>query len=62
MKDLTRFRRWADQRRRRRGLLCHFYEGISERQKQYHTKVDYAYFNLFSESPDWIIKGTIAMV
>ena len=58
MKDLTRFRRWADQRRRRRGLLCHFYEGVSERQKQYYTKVDYAYFNLFSESPDWIIKGT----
>lgn len=56
MKELTRFKRWADRNRRRRGLLCHFYEKDSK--KQYYTDSGYAYFNLFSDLPDWIIKGT----
>jgi len=58
MKELTRFRRWADSNRRGRGLLCHLYEAQSGKQKQYYTKVDYAYFNLFCGAPEWIIKGT----
>jgi hypothetical protein len=56
VKELTRFRRWADHNRRGRGLLCHFYERDSK--KQYYTDSGYAYFNLFSDLSDWIIKGT----
>jgi len=56
MKELTRFRRWAGHNRKRRGLLCHFYE--TDSKKQYYTESGYAYFNLFSEIPDWIIRGT----
>ena len=56
MKELTRFKRWSDDNRKGRGLLCHLYEKDSK--KQYYTKSDYAYFNLFSEAPNWIIKGT----
>jgi hypothetical protein len=37
-------------------LLCHFYE--LDTKKQYYTDTGYAHFNLFSNSPDWIIKGT----
>jgi hypothetical protein len=55
MQELTRFKRWAE---RGRGLLCHFYEAEGK-QKQYYTKLDYAYFNLFTDSPNWVIKGTI---
>jgi hypothetical protein len=29
-----------------------------KKQKQYYTKPDYAYFNIFSDSSDWIIRGT----
>jgi len=39
-------------------LLCHFYDAESKRQKQYYTKGDYAYFNLFSSSSDWLVRGT----
>jgi len=58
MQELTRFKRWAERNRAGRGLLCHFYEAEGK-QKQYYTKLDYAYFNLFSNSPNWVIKGTI---
>jgi hypothetical protein len=58
MKELTRFRRWANSHRPGRGLLCHFYTVEGKKQKQYYTKPDYAYFNMFSNSPDWIVKGT----
>lgn len=59
MKELTRFKRWANRHRRGRGLLCHFYEVEGKKQKKYYSKSDYAYFNLFSNSPDWVVKGTI---
>jgi hypothetical protein len=39
--------------------LCHFYTIERKKQKQYYTKLDYAYFNIFCDSPDWVIKGTI---
>jgi len=60
MKELKAFIRWANRERRRRGMICHFYiaEISKEKQKQYYSKIDYAYFNLFCDSPDWIIKGT----
>jgi hypothetical protein len=58
MKELTRFKRWADDNRKGRGLLCHFYDAESTKQKQYYTKSDYAYFNLFCSSPEWMVKGT----
>jgi hypothetical protein len=69
MKELTRFKRWANRNRIRRGMICHFYISESKafdekteqkkpKQKQYYGKVDYAYFNLFSDSQDWLIKGT----
>jgi hypothetical protein len=56
MKEFTRFKRWADQNRKGRGLLCHFYETNSK--KQYYTESGYAYFNILSEAPSWIIRGT----
>lgn len=58
MKELTKFIRWADSHRSGRGLLCHFYTIEGKKQKQYYTKTDYAYFNLISDSPNWIVKGT----
>ncbi len=57
MNELIRFKRWVERNRAGRGLLCHFYE-VEGKQKPYYTKVDYAYFNLFSDSPNWVIKGT----
>jgi hypothetical protein len=67
MKSLDRFRRWVEENSYRRGIICHFY--ISEvetsisrakpKQKQYYTKADYAFFNLLSNSDEWIVKGTI---
>lgn len=56
MKEFARFKRWADQNRKGRGLLCHFYETGSK--KQYYTESGFAYFNVFSETPNWIVKGT----
>lgn len=58
MEEVARFKRWAEHQRDRRGLLCHFYEAEGK-QKPYYTKVDYAFFNLFSNSPNWVIKGTV---
>lgn len=58
MKELARFKRWANSHRSGRGLLCHFYTIEGKKQKQYYTKPDYAYFNIFSNSPYWVIKGT----
>jgi hypothetical protein len=58
MKELSRFKRWANRHRSGRGLLCHFYTLEGKKQKQYYTKPDYAYFNIFSSSPHWVIKGT----
>lgn len=56
MSTLNKLQHWADKESNRRGLLCHFY--ISGNEKQYYSTTDYAYFNLFSNSPDWIVKGT----
>jgi hypothetical protein len=56
MKEISRFIRWANKQRFRRGLICHFY--IAESKKQYYDNADFAYFNLFSDSRDWIVKGT----
>jgi len=56
MSALNKLTRWADKEGHRRGLVYHFY--ISESEKQYYSTTDYAYFNLFSNSPDWIVKGT----
>ena len=56
MSNLNKFSHWAEKESNRRGLLCHFY--ISGSEKQYYSTTDYAYFNLFSESYDWIVKGT----
>ena len=70
MNSLDRFRRWAKEYSYRRGIICHFY--ISERdeaeeddadsktkQRQYYTKTDYAFFNLFSKADEWVVKGTM---
>jgi len=56
MSALSKMTRWAEKVSARRGLLCHFY--ISGSEKQYYSTTDYAYFNLFSDSSDWIMKGT----
>jgi len=56
MREISRFIRWANRKRFRRGLICHFY--IAKSKKQYYSKTDYAYFNLFNNSRDWIVKGT----
>lgn len=56
MSALNKLERWAERERSRRGLLCHFY--ISGSEKQYYSPTDYAYFNLFSNSSDWVVKGT----
>jgi len=68
MKSLDRFGKWVRKNSYRRGIICHFYISESERprkpskklkQKQYYSKTDYAFFNLFSPSKEWIVKGTI---
>lgn len=56
MKKITGFIRWANRTRKRRGLICHFY--IAKSTRQYYSKTDYAYFNLFSDSREWTVKGT----
>ena len=55
-KKLGKFIEWAKNRSFRRGLICHLY--IRESEKQYYDKTDYAYLNLFSDSPYWVVKGT----
>lgn len=57
MKEITKFKKWAEKNRKGRGLLIHFYE-VQGKQKPYYTKADFAYYNLFTESPNWIVKGT----
>jgi hypothetical protein len=57
MKDLTKFKKWTETKRKGRGLLVHFYESQGK-QKPYYTKADFAYYNLFSEAQSWIVKGT----
>jgi len=69
MGSFDRFKRWVKEYSYRRGIICHFYiskrdseEADTERkakQVQYFTKADYAFFNLFSQAEEWIIKGTI---
>jgi hypothetical protein len=56
MNDFVRFNRWVNKLSPRRGLVCHFY--MQEKDKKYHGKIDFAYFNLVSNSRDWVIKGT----
>jgi hypothetical protein len=56
MREITRFIRWANRKRPWRRLICHFY--IAKSRKQYYSTTDYAYFNLFDRSPDWLVKGT----
>ena len=61
METLTDFKRWAKQESHRRGIICHFYivqRDNQSNQKQYYDKLDYAYFNLLSDSKDWLVKGT----
>jgi hypothetical protein len=55
-KQLRNFISWAKEKSFRRGLVCHFY--MPESEKQYYDKTDFAYLNLFSDSTNWIIKGT----
>ncbi len=54
MKNLKEFKSWV--RSYPEQLLCHFYQ--EEGEKQYYNKTDYAYFNLFSKSREWVVKGT----
>lgn len=54
--EISKFIRWANRTRQFRGLICHFY--IEKSKKQFYSTTDYAYFNLFSDSRDWIVKGT----
>lgn len=56
MKKISKFVRWANRTRKRRGLICHLY--IPKSTKQYYSKADYAYFNLHNDSDSWIVKGT----
>jgi len=56
MKKVEEFKKWAKRESYRRGLICHFY--ITDSEKQYYNKVDFAFFNLLSKSKDWIVKGT----
>jgi len=56
--EISRFIKWANKKSFHRGMLCHFYMEEKEKQKQYYTKPDYAYFNLFSSSREWLVKGT----
>ena len=56
MTEQSRFTRWVRKYSPRRGLICHFY--IREKSKPFYGKVDFAYFNLFCPSKDWVIGGT----
>ena len=53
---INSFKKWARSQSYRRGMICHFY--MPESNKQYYGKTDYAYFNLLSNSLDWLVKGT----
>ena len=56
MTEQSRFTRWVRKFSPRRGLVCHFY--IQEKAKPFYGKVEFAYFNLFSSSRDWVVGGT----
>jgi hypothetical protein len=56
MTERSRFTRWVMRLSPRRGLICHFY--IEEKAKPFYGKVEFAYFNLFSSSRDWLVRGT----
>jgi len=56
MNEIIRFKRWVAKISPRRGLICHFY--LKDKETRYYGKADFAYFNLFSTSKDWIVKGT----
>ena len=66
MNGLQRFKSWVRQNGKSQGMVCHFYYAEKEsdsknrkpKQKPHYSKIDYAYFNLFSKSKDWLIKGT----
>jgi len=53
---IDEFIKWAKENSIGRRLLCHFYKDKSA--QKYYTTTDYAYLNLFSNSPEWIFKGT----
>lgn len=57
MPSIKRFRSWAKKDSRGRKLICHFY--IKGSKNQYYDNSDYAYFNLFSGSKSWLVKGTL---
>lgn len=56
MTEISKFIRWARKNSPYRGIICHFY--TSEKSKPYYGKVDFAYFNLYSQSEEWIVRGT----
>ena len=56
MTEISKFIRWANLERQYRGLLCHFY--IEKSKQQFYSTTDYAHFNIFSDSRNWIVKGT----
>lgn len=56
LSQVNRFIKWAESERVGRGLICHFY--MAESDKQYWGKTDYAHFNLYSDSRNWLVKGT----
>ncbi len=65
MKEITKFARWIRKISPRRGMVCHFYfgdtmsgQGEKLPQRQYFSPTDFAFFNLFSGSSSWIVKGT----
>jgi hypothetical protein len=56
LSQANRFIKWAKEKRVGRSLICHFY--MAESDKQYYGKTDYAFFNLYSDSRNWLVKGT----
>lgn len=56
MKETTKFKKWVERVRPKRGLVCHFY--IPESNKPYYDKLDYVLFNLISNAKEWVVKGT----
>jgi hypothetical protein len=70
VKRFERFKSWVNENSPGRRIVCHFYiaekpkveknaKSKEAKQKQYFTKVDYAFFNLLSDSEEWVVKGTV---
>ncbi len=61
MKSSSKFIKWAKRESYHKGFVCHFYisDSNQRKQKQYYGKYDYAIFNLFSDSANWMVKGTV---